>query len=60
MKNNAPFSIQCMLVRQMQVEEGQIACFATEASNDCSKKECVWRHDCFDEALDIRLQSAVA
>jgi hypothetical protein len=60
MKNNAPISVQSMLVRQMQTAEGQTPCFATEASNACSKKECVWRHDCFDEALDIRLQSEAA
>lgn len=60
MEDNAPFSIQSMLIRQMQVEDGHTPCFATTASNQCADKKCCWRHDCFDEALDIRLRNATA
>lgn len=44
------FSIQAEIIRQMQVNDGQTPCYATSASNQCNKKECSWRHDCFDEA----------
>lgn len=43
------FSIQAEIIRQIQVNDGQTPCYATPASNQCSKKECGWRHDCFDE-----------
>jgi hypothetical protein len=57
MEESTPFSVQSMLVRQIQVAEGNTPCFATTSSYNCSNnKECCWRHDCFDEALDIRLQ----
>ncbi|HLP96934.1 MAG TPA: hypothetical protein VK149_00675 [Sideroxyarcus sp.] len=51
-------SLQVTLVRQMQAREGQAVCFATKISNECDNSECCWRHDCFDEALDLRLAQA--
>ena len=60
MEENAPFSIQSMLIRQMQIEKGQKPCFAMQDSLECADKKCSWRHDCFDEALDIRLQKAIS
>lgn len=60
MEENVPLSIQSMLIRQMQIKEGQIACFATASSMDCQNKECCWRHDCFDEMVDMRLQKVPA
>lgn len=44
------FSPQAEIIRQIQINDGQTACYATPASNQCDKKECGWRHDCFDEA----------
>lgn len=46
------FSLQAQIIRQMQTNDGQTACYATSASNQCENKECGWRHDCFDESRE--------
>jgi hypothetical protein len=48
------FSLQVELIRQIQSDSGQVACYAKPAAFGCMKppSECVWRHDCFDEAED--------
>ncbi|HEX5363078.1 MAG TPA: hypothetical protein VFW59_02320 [Gallionella sp.] len=52
LNENQSFSIQVEMIRQMQSENGQVACYATPATVGCSKKqsECSWRHDCFHDA----------
>jgi hypothetical protein len=49
-EEGGPPSLQAEIIRQIQVNDGQTPCYATSASNHCDKKECGWRHDCFDEA----------
>ena len=44
------FSLQAEIIRQIQINDGQTACYATSASRQCDNKDCGWRHDCFDEA----------
>ena len=44
------FSLQAEIIRQIQVNNGQTPCYATSNSDYCDKKECGWRHDCFDDA----------
>lgn len=34
------------LVQTIQKSEGNIPCFMTDSSNDCSEMECLWRNDC--------------
>ena len=43
------FSLQAQIIRQIQINDGQTPCYATCTSSQCDKKECGWRHDCFDE-----------
>lgn len=35
------------LVRTIQSEEGNIACFATDVEGVCDQLGCSWRDDCF-------------
>jgi len=46
------FSLQAEIIRQIQTNDGQTPCYATSASKHCDKKECGWRHDCFDEVRE--------
>ena len=46
------FSLQAEIIRQIQTNDGQTPCYATSASKQCDKKECGWRHDCFDEVRE--------
>ena len=48
-----PFSIQAEIIRLIQVANGQNACYATPVNGECSKTECSWRTDCFDEASEL-------
>lgn len=48
-----PFSIQAEIFRLIQTANGQSACYATPVNGECSKRECVWRNDCFDEAREL-------
>lgn len=34
------------LVQAIQSAEGNIPCFMTDAANDCSEMNCLWRKDC--------------
>jgi len=54
--NATTVSMQAMLIRQIQAEEGSKSCYATADANGCSNKECCWGNDCFEDALDIRFQ----
>ncbi len=56
MENIASYSLQARLIRQMQAADGQTVCYAAASSEHCLNKTCCWRHDCFDETLDIRFQ----
>jgi hypothetical protein len=46
------FSIQAEIVRLIQTANGQVSCYAAPISGECSKTECSWRTDCFDEASE--------
>jgi hypothetical protein len=35
------------LVRNIQADEGNIACFATDVEGVCDQLGCIWRDDCF-------------
>jgi len=45
-------SIQAEIVRLIQVANGQDSCYAAPVNGECSKTECSWRNDCFDEASE--------
>ena len=55
MDTKSGFSLQVQLVRQIQSNNGQEACYATPATVGCTKKqnECSWRHDCFQDAEEL-------
>lgn len=38
------------LVQQIQLNEGNFACFATAACGECDQFGCMWRKDCFSLA----------
>lgn len=38
------------LIRSIQSEEGNIACFATGQDETCNQQACLWRDDCVDAA----------
>ena len=48
-----PFSIQAEIIRLIQVANGQDSCYAAPVNGECSKTECSWRNDCFDEASEL-------
>jgi hypothetical protein len=52
MTTETGLSLQVELIRQIQSDSGQVACYAMPVTVGCTKKqnECPWRHDCFDEA----------
>jgi hypothetical protein len=35
------------LIKAIQTEEGNFACFATASSGECDQVGCLWREDCF-------------
>ena len=47
------FSIQAEIIRLIQTANGQDACYAAPINGECSNMECLWRDDCFDEALEL-------
>lgn len=47
------FSIQIEIIRLIQAAKGQEPCYATPVNGECSKMECAWRDDCFDEAHEL-------
>ncbi|MFA6014185.1 MAG: hypothetical protein WC742_03890 [Gallionellaceae bacterium] len=56
METNQSVSLQTVLIRKMQSAEGHTPCYATMASNECVNNDCCWRHDCFDDDVDMSLQ----
>lgn len=38
------------LIHQLQLHEGNFACFATAVDGDCDQQACLWRQDCFRES----------
>lgn len=56
METLTPENIQLMLIRALQLKEGNMPCFATIPISECPEKKCCWRQDCFDVELDNRLK----
>ena len=42
------------LVKKIQQEEGNFACFGTAVNGECDQTACLWRTDCFDIAGKIQ------
>ncbi len=42
------------LIRSIQRAEGSFDCFATAINRDCDQQDCLWREDCFAEAIKSR------
>jgi hypothetical protein len=36
------------LIKAIQTDEGNFACFATAYDGECDQENCLWREDCFD------------
>jgi hypothetical protein len=52
-KKRYPVSVQALLIRQIQVEAGQVPCYATAQVDHCARANCCWRSDCYcDDAVD--------
>lgn len=34
------------LIRVIQADEGNVACFNTDSSRTCGQEKCLWRQDC--------------
>lgn len=41
------------LVRRIQNEEGNFACFGTASEGHCDQQSCLWRDDCFIAARKL-------
>jgi hypothetical protein len=41
------------LVRQIQLAEGNVDCFATAVEGVCDQLECLWRKECFKQAKKL-------
>lgn len=39
------------LVRAIQRAEGNFDCFGTAVEEECDQENCIWREDCFAEAI---------
>jgi len=39
-----------VLIKAIQLEEGNFDCYATACNGECDQSECVWREDCFETA----------
>lgn len=52
MENSAAFSLQARPIRQMQADDGQPVCFASEPRDECANTACHMRHECFGDFLD--------
>lgn len=39
-----------VLVRLIQLAEGNFDCFGTAEDGDCDQVDCLWREDCFETA----------
>jgi hypothetical protein len=40
------------LIKSIQVDEGNVACFATARDGECDQTGCLWRNDCFSAARE--------
>jgi hypothetical protein len=38
------------LIKAIQTDEGNFACFASAYSGECDQAGCSWREDCFEAA----------
>lgn len=36
-----------LLVKQIQITEGNFDCFASASNEHCDQPECIWQDDCF-------------
>lgn len=50
METSSSFSPQVKYIRKMQEDAGQTVCYATPAKSGCADKDCIWRHDCFEDS----------
>ena len=41
------------LIREIQGQEGNLACYATDAANNCDQAACAWRDDCATTAKKL-------
>lgn len=39
------------LVRNIQITEGNFACFATAFDKSCDQGTCLWRTECFNQSV---------
>jgi hypothetical protein len=49
MLQNNTSSLQVMLIRQIQIAEGNTPCYATKCKHNRTPEECCWSYDCFPE-----------
>lgn len=38
------------LIRAIQLDEGNVDCYATDYNNECNQMGCLWREDCLKQA----------
>jgi hypothetical protein len=38
------------LIKSIQTQEGNFACFATATNGECDQKSCGWREACFESS----------
>lgn len=41
-----------VLIRAIQLAEGNFDCFATANHGECNQTACLWREDCFCSAIN--------
>lgn len=41
------------LVRNIQIVEGNFACFATAYDKTCDQSNCLWRKECFSQSKKL-------
>ncbi len=39
------------LIRSIQLKEGNFDCFASTQREECNQTSCLWRDDCFGQAI---------
>lgn len=44
------------LVKMIQREEGNFACFGSAVDGQCDQLACLWRQDCFDLGKKLKVQ----
>lgn len=57
MLQNNSSSLQVMLIRQIQIDEGHAPCYATNYAAKCAHNRtpegCCWSHDCSPEQTEF-------